>query len=94
MLDKYDIGGLNDSDDFSDIDADTRARAEEKMKRRDRRAARGLPAGDGKKKRMPAFLESEEEDSEDEARLLGRRRARRGYDEIEGDDEGGFEEVG
>ena len=62
------------------------------MKRRDRRAARGLPDKGGRRK-VPTFLQSEEEDSEDEGRLLGRRRTRRGYDEVEGDDEGGFEEV-
>lgn len=42
---------------------------------------------------MPAFLASEEEDSEDEGQLLGKRRVRRNYDEPMGDDEAGYEEV-
>lgn len=79
------------------MDGDQRAQVEEKMKRRDRRAARGadgIAGAEGRRKaRMPAFLVSDEEDSEDENQLLGRRRTRRGYDEVEGDDENGFEEV-
>jgi DNA replication licensing factor MCM2 len=78
------------------MDGDARMQVEEQMKRRDRRAARGLGGdamGGRRKERMPAFLVSDEEDSEDEGRLLGRRRMRRGYDEVEGDDENGFEEV-
>lgn len=39
---------------------------------------------------MPAFLASDEEDSEDEGRLLGARRVRRNYDEPMGDDEDAY----
>ena len=36
---------------------------------------------------MPAFLASDDEDSEDEGRLLGQRRVRRNYDEPADDDD-------
>lgn len=36
---------------------------------------------------MPAFLASDDEDSEDEGRLLGQRRVRRNYDEPAADDD-------
>lgn len=85
-LDRYDVGDINDDDDFSD-DPDARRAAEARMKVRDRRAARGAPAAEGRRKaRMPAFLASDDEDSEDEGRLLGARRVRRNYDEQPDDD--------
>jgi DNA replication licensing factor MCM2 len=92
-LDVYDAGDLNDDEDFSD-DPETRRAAEDRMERRDRRAARAAGgAGERRKARMPGFLASEEEDSEDEGQLLGRRRVRRMYDEPFGDDDAGFDEV-
>lgn len=92
-LDVYDKGDLNDEEDFSD-DPDARRAAEERMDRRDRRVARATgAAGDRRKARMPKFLASDEEDSEDEGQLLGRRRVRRMYDEPYGDDDAGFDEV-
>ncbi|BGP19488.1 hypothetical protein JCM10213_006308 [Rhodosporidiobolus nylandii] len=91
-LDVYDAGDLNDDEDFSD-DADARRAAEERMDRRDRRQARQAgAAGDRRKARIPGFLASEEEDSEDEGQLLGRRRARRMYDEPFGEDDAGYDE--
>ncbi|GAA5930534.1 hypothetical protein JCM1841_003160 [Sporobolomyces salmonicolor] len=91
-LDAYDAGDLNDDEDFSD-DQNARRAAEERMDRRDRRTARAAgAAGERRKARMPAFLASDEEDSEDEGGLLGRRRQRRNYDEPMGDDEAGFDE--
>ncbi|GAA5995438.1 MCM DNA helicase complex subunit MCM2 [Rhodotorula paludigena] len=91
-LDAYDTGDLNDADDFSD-DPDARRAAEERMDRRDRRAARAAgAAGERRRARMPGFLASEEEDSEDEGQLLGRRRVRRVYDEPYGEDDAGFDE--
>lgn len=92
-LDAYDATGLNDDEDFSD-DADARRAAEERMDRRDRRQLRAAgAAGERRRARMPGFLASEEEDSEDEGQLLGRRRVRRLYDEPYGDDDAGFDEV-
>lgn len=92
-LDAYDAGDLNDDEDFSD-DADARRAAEDRMDRRDRRAARAAGAvGERRKARVPQFLASDEEDSEDEGGLLGRRRQRRNYDEPMGDDEAGFDDV-
>ncbi|GAA5984728.1 hypothetical protein JCM10908_003476 [Rhodotorula pacifica] len=91
-LDVYDKGDLNDDEDFSD-DPDARRAAEERMDRRDRRVARAAgAAGDRRKARMPKFLASDEEDSEDEGQLLGRRRVRRLYDEPYGDDDAGYDE--
>ncbi|GAA5836759.1 hypothetical protein JCM9279_007653 [Rhodotorula babjevae] len=91
-LDAYDATGLNDDEDFSD-DADARRAAEERMDRRDRRQLRAAgAAGERRRARMPGFLASEEEDSEDEGQLLGRRRVRRLYDEPYGDDDAGFDE--
>ena len=90
-LDRYDTGDLNDEEDFSD-DPDARRAAEARMAARDRRAARGQTgAGERRKARMPAFLASEEEDSEDEGQLFDRRRVRRAYDEPPDDDEGAEE---
>lgn len=89
----YDQADLNDQDDFSD-DQDARRAAEASMERRDRRAARAAgAAGERRKARMPGFLASDEEDSEDEGQLLGRRRVRRMYDEPFGDDDAGYDEV-
>ncbi|BGP10848.1 MCM DNA helicase complex subunit [Rhodotorula toruloides] len=91
-LDVYDQADLNDQDDFSD-DQDARRAAEASMERRDRRAARAAgAAGERRKARMPGFLASDEEDSEDEGQLLGRRRVRRMYDEPFGDDDAGYDE--
>ncbi|GAA6060459.1 hypothetical protein JCM10212_000887 [Sporobolomyces blumeae] len=91
-LDAYDAGDLNDDEDFSD-DMDARRAAEERMDRRDRRAARAAGGvGERRKARIPQFLASDEEDSEDEGGLLGRRRQRRNYDEPMGDDEAPFDE--
>lgn len=76
----YDKGDLNEDEQFSD-DPDARRAAEDRMDRRDRRVARAAgAAGDRRKARMPKFLASDEEDSEDEGQLLGRRRVRRLYD--------------
>jgi len=92
-LDAYDAGDLNDDDEFSD-DMDARRAAEDRMDRRDRRANRAAgAAGERRKARIPQFLASDEEDSEDEGGLLGRRRQRRNYDEPMGDDEAGFDDV-
>lgn len=91
-LDRYDAGDLDDDEDFSD-DPDARRAAEARMQARDRRAARAPGAEGRKQARMPAFMASDEEDSEDEGRLLGQRRVRRNYDEPMGDDEAGYEEV-
>lgn len=92
-LDVYDKGDLNDDEQFSD-DPDARRAAEDRMDRRDRRVARAAgAAGDRRKARMPKFLASDEEDSEDEGQLLGRRRVRRLYDEPYGDDDAGYDEV-
>lgn len=89
----YDKGDLNDDEQFSD-DPDARRAAEDRMDRRDRRVARAAgAAGDRRKARMPKFLASDEEDSEDEGQLLGRRRVRRLYDEPYGDDDAGYDEV-
>lgn len=64
------------------------------MDRRDRRQLRAAgAAGERRRARMPGFLASEEEDSEDEGQLLGRRRVRRLYDEPYGEDDAGFDEV-
>jgi len=92
-LDAYDAGDLNDDEEFSD-DMDARRAAEDRMDRRDRRALRAAgAAGERRKARVPQFLASDEEDSEDEGGLLGRRRQRRNYDEPMGDDEMGFDDV-
>lgn len=91
-LDRYDAGDLNDEDEFSD-DPDARRAAEARMQARDRRAARAPGAEGRKQARMPAFMASDEEDSEDEGRLLGQRRVRRNYDEPMNEDEAGYEEV-
>ncbi|KAK4057384.1 MCM DNA helicase complex subunit [Microbotryomycetes sp. JL221] len=79
-LDAYDVADINDDEEFSD-DVDARQAAEARMNARDRRAARAQPGGVRKQARMPAFLASDDEDSEDEGRLLGQRRVRRNYDE-------------
>lgn len=91
-LDRYDTGDLNDEEEFSD-DPHARRAAEARMAARDRRAARDQTGAGGERRRarMPAFLASEEEDSEDEGRLLGQRRVRRAYDEPAADDEGAEE---
>lgn len=64
------------------------------MRVRDRRAARGLPDTGARRKRVPGFmLPSEDtEDSEDEARLIGRRRQRRLHEQL-GEDDAGQEDV-
>lgn len=92
-MDRYDVGDINDDDDFSD-DPEARRAAEARMKIRDRRAARGLPDKGARRKRVPDFmLPSEDtEDSEDEERLFGRRRVRRLHEQI-GDDDAGQEEA-
>jgi DNA replication licensing factor MCM2 len=69
------------------MDAAQRAAAERKMARRDRRAGRGT-AGDAKRRsRAPKFLQSDSEGSEGEADLIGKRRRRRLYDEVQGEDD-------
>ncbi|KAH9822432.1 MCM2/3/5 family-domain-containing protein [Melampsora americana] len=76
------------------MDPETRALAEAKMARRDRREARG-PDGRKGKSRVPEFLQSDSEMGEDEDAFLTRRRRRRQYDEIAEvaeDDQDGEEE--
>ncbi|SCZ94399.1 BZ3500_MvSof-1268-A1-R1_Chr12-2g03873 [Microbotryum saponariae] len=90
-LDRYDAGDLNDDEDFSD-DPDARRAAEAQMANRDRRFAR-QQGGQRRRQRMPAFLASDEEDSEDENRLLGQRRVRRNYDEEAFEDDAVEEEM-
>lgn len=83
-LDRYDTMDLNDDEDFETMDAMTRAAAERKMDRRDKRAGRGDFEGGAKGKRRsraPAFLQSDSEESDNEMNLLERRRRRNVYDE-------------
>ncbi|KAM0753310.1 DNA replication licensing factor cdc19 [Meredithblackwellia eburnea MCA 4105] len=89
-LDRYDLGDINDEDDFSDPE-DARLRAEVAMKTRDRRAARGQAGDRLRKNRMgQQFMTSEDEDdSENEDRLFIQNRVRRDYDEPLGEDEAG-----
>ncbi|EGF98419.1 uncharacterized protein MELLADRAFT_76084 [Melampsora larici-populina 98AG31] len=94
-LDRYDPAAIDDDDDDLDaMDPETRALAEAKMARRDRREARG-PDGRKGKSRVPNFLQSDSEMGEDEDAFLTRRRRRRQYDEIAEvaeDDQDGEEE--
>jgi len=85
-LDRYDTMDLNDDDDFDAMDPMTRAAAERKMDRRDKRAGRGDEFGGAKGKRRsraPAFLQSDSEESDTEINLLERRRRRNVYDEVQ-----------
>ena len=71
------------------MDPMSRAAAERKMARRDRRADRGGIPGEGRgagakrRSRAPAFLQSDSEESDGEAGLLERRRRRNVYDEVQ-----------
>ena len=91
-LDRYEDADL-DEEDYDPMDGDARLAAERRMNRRDRREAKGLPAEARRRRaRVPAFLQSESEGSDTEANLLGRRRRRRVYDEVPGEDDV-FDEV-
>ena len=87
-LDQYDVAGLDDEQDFDAMDADSRAAAERKMARRDRKEGRAVE-GDGarRRNRAPAFLQSDIEDERDRGLLPTRRRRRKIYDEAQDDDD-------
>ncbi|POW15502.1 hypothetical protein PSTT_02107, partial [Puccinia striiformis] len=81
-LDQYDVADINDDPDIEAMDPETRAIAEAKMARRDRRDARGDGKGRKGRSRAPAFLQSDDDMGEDPEDFLTRRRRRRQYDEI------------
>jgi DNA replication licensing factor MCM2 len=73
-LDNYDAVDLDDRSDISEMDATARRLAELRMARRDRIEGADI----GRKSRAPAFLQSDDEESD--ASIIGRRR-RRHYDD-------------
>lgn len=82
-LDNYDRAlGIDDDASVASMDATTRRMAELKMQRRDRAEGKGRF---GQRSRAPAFLQSDDEDSD--SGIVGRRRRRRHYDERPDDDE-------
>lgn len=98
MLDRYSDSGLNDEEDFEGLSLAARRAAEAKMAQRDRREQAGRRGGRAaRRSRMPAFLESDDMDEDDDGRglLAGtKRRVRRQYDERKDlDDLDGVEDV-
>lgn len=85
VLDRYSDSGLNDEEDFEGLSLVARRAAEAKMAQRDRREQAGRRGGRAaRRSRMPAFLESDDMDEDDDGRglLAGtKRRVRRQYDE-------------
>lgn len=85
VLDRYSDSGLNDEEDFEGLSLAARRAAEAKMAQRDRREQAGRRGGRAaRRSRMPAFLESDDMDEDDDGRglLAGtKRRVRRQYDE-------------
>ena len=67
------------------MDADARRAAERHMDRRDKREDGA--AGVRRRNRAPQFLQEMSEDEDENANLLGRRRRRRMYDEVQGEDD-------
>lgn len=64
------------------------------MAKRDQRAARGRDGAESRRvRKQPAFMESDEDNSEDEARLLLGGATRRLYDGRPDGDEGDYEAV-
>ncbi|KAG0140469.1 hypothetical protein CROQUDRAFT_356950 [Cronartium quercuum f. sp. fusiforme G11] len=80
-LDRYDPAAIDDDEDLEAMDPETRALAEAKMARRDRREGKVAEGRKGKS-RVPNFLQSDSDLGEDEDAFLTRRRRRRQYDEI------------
>ena len=70
------------------MDAETRAAAERRMARRDRKEGRAVGAdGVRRRNRAPAFLQSDSDEDRDPGLLPTRRRRRRLYDEDPDDDD-------
>lgn len=99
-MDNYAGADINDEEDFDEMSAGQRRAAEAAMARRDREARRGgRGARAARRSRYPGFMESDEEDVDEDMSGSGllsgmKRRTRRQYDERRDmDDMDGVEDV-
>lgn len=95
-MDAYDQDDIDDNEQYSEMEVETRLLAEARMDRRDRGAGgarRGGGAG-ARRQQRGAWIEDDGElDSDEAAELLTRRRRRHNYDDPEPDDDAGEDGV-